>query len=659
MASPDINLADRSGSLLESHKGYDPRIIFFYFVLALILLTLAIGLGYQQLSKTGDYSKAERQQNQRRIIVPGPRGTIKDRNGNLLVGNRPRFSVRLLLDTLRGEMRDEQLRIGRNFTRSGAEKSELPTTSQLREIARVSVVQRYLDQVNRILGRDEKVDPVDLKTHFQRELLLPYTLIDDLDPGEYARLLERLPVNSPAQVYTFSTRYYPYGSAAAHTLGYVGADDNPEVEDLPGEDLKTFKMKGTMGRDGIEKKFDDLLQGEAGGAIFRVDPAGNRVHPALKTVPPKIGKDLALSLDVDLQLAAEAKLAETEMAGAAVAIDVNTGEVLVLASKPDYDLREFTPRLTQKTYGEIQAKGGWLNRATQGLYMPGSTFKIPVAIAGLRSGVITPSGTNNCPGFFRVGNRDFDCHDRHAHGNIDLTVAIEKSCNVFFYRYGLEMGGEIMANEARRFHLDRPTGIELPNEQRGMLIPDPAWKRKTSDQPWLGGDSANTAIGQGAVTVTPLQMACLAASVARDEVWTQPTILHQPGRPRQQHEKTGLTPDQRAELIRGMELVTGPGGTAKIFANRALLDPLSFKFAAKTGTAQKRTEKGTINFAWIIGFAPVDNPQIAFAVAIEGDTPGEEQGGGRYAGPVAHAMLKMWNDKRLRPSSQPVRFKSE
>jgi penicillin-binding protein 2 len=217
MATTDTNLAERSGNLVEAHKNYDPRIVIFYFVLAVLLLVLVCGLAYEQLRKVGEHADAERQQNQRRILYPGPRGNIEDRNGNVLVDNRARFSVRLLLDQLRREMLKEQTRIRNNFL--AADDKDMPTRAQLVKLARASVVQRYLDQVNAIIGRLEKVKPDELNKHFERELLLPYTLIDDLAPAEYAKLLERLPVNSPAQVYTSSSRHYPYGSAASHTLG--------------------------------------------------------------------------------------------------------------------------------------------------------------------------------------------------------------------------------------------------------------------------------------------------------------------------------------------------------------------------------------------------------------------------------------------------------
>lgn len=658
MASTDVNLAEHSGSLVESHKNYDPRIIFFYFIITGLLLTLAGGLAYQQLTKTGEHANAERQQNQRRILVPGPRGNIYDRNHRLLVGNRHRFSVRLQLDQIRAEILREYRLIRKNYRAAG--DTDLPTVEQMARIARITVVQRYLDEVNRILGRDEKVDGNLLMKHLQRELLLPFTLIDDLAPEEYARLLERLPVNSPTQIYTSTTRAYPFGSAASHTLGYVGSTEEIEAEDIPGSDLKTFKVKGTMGRQGIEKQFDDVLQGEAGGEIFRVDPAGNRILPPIQRVFPKQGKDLTLSIDIDMQLAAEEALTKTEMAGSAVAIDVQTGEVLVLATKPDYDLAQFSPRISAATWASAVERKALFPRGLSGTYQPGSSFKVLTTIAGLRSGAITPQSRFTCPGFFIVGNRSFKCHDGHAHGDIDLTTAIEKSCNVFFYKHGIDVGVENLAAEARRFHLDRPTGIELPYETAGMVMPDEDWKRKRRphDGAWTRGDTAQMAIGQGYVLVTPIQMACFTASVARNEVWTQPTLLHQPNRPTQHTEKIGLTAEQRETLVTAMEQVTTTG-TAKLLTSGKMFPPLGIRIGAKTGTAQSRTEKGMINFAWLIAFAPVENPKIALAITIEGDTPGEETGGGLYATPVAHAIFRAWMQPKTLVQPRSIKLKTE
>jgi penicillin-binding protein 2 len=634
---------DRTGTLVETHKSFQPRIIFFYFVIAALLLTLTGGLAYQQLMNTSLYHERERVQNQRRVLVPGPRGNIYDRNGLLLVGNRPRFAVVLYLDELRQEFRREYIRVRRNYRETG--DKDLPNSSQMEQIARSSVVQRYLDQINRILHRNEKVDTRDLMKHFARQLLLPYTLVDDLTSDEYARLIEGLPVRSSLQVYTSSARDYPFGSAAAHTLGYVGVNPNVEAENLPGEGLTTFKMKGSVGRDGLEKTFDDHLQGEAGGTIFLVDPAGYRINPPLQKRLPVQGKNLVTSLDIDLQIAAEEALGE--LGGAAVALDVNTGEVLALASRPDYDLKDTTPHITHAKFAEIEAKGAWTHRAVQGLYAPGSTFKLVTALAGLRQGSITVNSEIECTGYFNVGRKLMPCHGGVGQGHMSFPESIAHSCNIFYYKHGLDTGIEAIAAEARRLHLDQPTGIELPFETRRMLIGDTAWKRKERDEGWFPGDTANTSIGQGFLAVTPLQMATMVASLARGQVHTKPTLIHDPKRTPQKTESLGLTPTQYAALIKGME-GTVLHGSAKLFQLPKLRIP-DLRIAGKTGTAQVRTPKGTLNLAWFVGFAPVEKPEIAIAVMVEGDTPDETYAGGVYAAPVAHAILKKWKEKKDRP----------
>ncbi len=638
------NLAEKSGSLVESHKGYEPRVIVFYFIVALLLLVLTGGLAHQQLIKADIYHERERMQSHRRILVPGPRGNIYDREGRLLVGNQPRFAAVLYLDELRGEFRREFIRIRKNYRESG--DRDIPSSSQMENLARISVVQRYLDEVNTILGREDRVDAAELRRHFLRERLIPYTLIDDLPAGDYARLLERLPVRSPLQVYASSMRYYPYGSAAAHTLGYVGIDPDFEAQDFPGGDLTTFKMKGTIGRSGLERQYDELLQGEPGGTIFRVDPAGYKINPPLERRLPVQGKNIVTSLDIELQLAAEEAIIRTGMSGAAVALDVTTGEVLVLASKPDYNLNDFSPRLSHAKAAEINEQGAWYHRAIQGIYPPGSTFKVLTAIAGLRSGAIEPDSTVECTGTFRVGNRQFVCNNHGDRGEINLVQAIQKSCNTFFYKYGLEVGPELLAQEARRFHLDQPTGIELPHETRHMIVPDPEWKQSRRNERWFPGDTANYSIGQGDLVLTPLQMAAFTASVARGQTVTTPTLLHDPARAPQRSEALGLSAAAYEALLTGMESVVSPTGTARILTSPFMRIP-DLRIAGKTGTAQKRVEGGkNVNFAWFICFAPADRPEIALAVMIEGDTPGETTAGSLYAGPVAQAVLKRWWEKK-------------
>lgn len=631
------------GGIVQAHRSRNPRLLFFYLPILLGWCVLAGGLIYQQALRSDRASEKATHQSQRRIIVPGPRGNIYDRDGRLLVGNRPRFAAVLYLEELRSEIYQDYLTIRKAYR--DADDRNLPSAAQMTEIARYSVVKRYLQRVNEALGREAILEARDLSNHFRNQRMLPYTLIEDLTPDEYARLLEQLPVNSPLQVYTTSARHYPYGAAAAHTLGYVSRHDDFEVDEaFPGSELTTFKMVGTEGRDGLELNREDHLRGEPGGTIYQVDPGGYRVESLVRRLPVQ-GQNLSSSLDIDLQLAAEEKLREFELAGAAVALDVNTGEVLVMASLPDYDLNSFSPRLSHAAAADIAERGAWINRAIQGTYPPGSAFKILVTLAGMRAGTIAGETETNCNGYYRVGNRQFPCHDGHAHGSITLRTAIAKSCNVFYYQHGLATGADAIAAEARRFGFGDRTGIDLPNESRSTLVPDPAWKKERRGQNWVPGDTANFSIGQGDMLVSPLQMATFTASLARGQTTTIPHMVHDPERPIQRTTPIGLSAANYAAILEGMEECTISGTARTAFTTIKAMQLPGLRVAGKTGTAQKRTPAGTINFAWFIGFAPVERPQVAIAVIVEGDTPGEETGGGRFSAPVAQAILKAWMAK--------------
>ncbi len=654
--------SDRPNSLVQSYKGYDVRILFFYPLIAALLLFLIGGLAYQQLFKTDEYHQREIKQNQRRILTPGPRGNIYDREGRLLVKNRARFYTAINLDQLREEFRTEVGVVGRNYR--DLDSRLMPTLTQIYRIARVSVVQRYLDTVNRITGRTAKVDANQLERHFASQRLLPYVIADELTPEEYARVTEQLDVNSPIQIYAASVREYPFKNAAAHALGYVLSHDELNEEDFPGDHLVTLKMRGTIGKDGIEAQFNDVLQGKPGGAIYRVDNSGYRQDPPLERRLPVQGGNVVTSLDIDLQMVAEQAIKDLDedgkrQAGAAVAIDVRTGEILAMASAPDYDLNSFSPSLSHSDAAKMTETSAWINRATTGVYPPGSTFKVLTAIAGLRNGFIDPASSHvDCHGSYMVGRRRFVCNNHNSSpGDVDLGTALEKSCNIFFYDVGLKLGPDAIAAEARRFQLDRRTGIELPNETGRMLIPDPAWMRRVRHEPWPAGETANYAIGQSALGITPLQMACFTASVARGETITHPTILHDPEHPRQRTEPLGLTPHHYAALIEGMRRCVETGTGRKLIQSPFNLQ--AHKIAGKTGTAQQDVyeggqNKGRTNFAWFIGFAPYDNPEIAIAVILEGGSPGDTFGGSTYAVPVAGYIFQKYFEKKAASRTAPL-----
>ncbi|MDQ5979835.1 MAG: penicillin-binding protein 2 [Verrucomicrobiota bacterium] len=638
--------------LIERRTHRNPRLLVFYGAIIAMAAVLAGGLIYRQLLNSGKYAERERIQSLRRVVSPGPRGNIYDREGRVLVGNRPRFSVTLDLAELRSELSAELRAVTRNY--ASLPEEDRPNYDQRLRLARVSVAQRYLDQVNTILRRDEQVRSARLNNHFNYSLLLPYVLLDDLAPGEYARLIERLPVNSPLQVYTSSTRHYPYGSLAAHALGYIGVNTNPEVEDFPGDDLRQFKMKGAFGRDGLELVFDDQLQGEAGGAIYLVDPAGFKVPGSEGTVDKRMpvqGRNITTSIDLDLQQATEAAMKDSEgrdRIGAAVALDIRTGEVLTMVSKPDYDPLLRVPNLAPEA--DVAKSGVWLNRVTQGQYPPGSTFKIITALAGLRAGAIEAADTKfTCLGFYRVGNRNFPCHNRNGHGERDVRGALRDSCNVFFYKYGVEIGPNLISAEAQRFGFNHSTGIELPHEFGSPRIADPAWRKanwqrfRLADGVWRDGDTANIAIGQGDTLITPLQAACMVASFARGQTETRPSILHDPKRPVQNTAPIALPPADYNAVLEGMEQCYsfGSGRLSRVDGLRG---------AAKTGTAQL----GRKDMAWVVAFAPVENPRIAVAVVLEGAEDDNSFGGGTFAAPVVQAILQAWKDKQDRATGQPV-----
>lgn len=620
----------------DFYKRDNARLRLFYWLFAAMLLVLWFGLGFRQLLQANEYRERERVQSHRRILLPGPRGDIYDREGRLLVGNRPRFAASVYLNSLRAEFRREYLL----QVREAREKGEIFTRGELAVEARRSVVQRYADKVEDIIGRGTQIEAREVERHFHQNLLLPMPLQRDLSAVEFARLTEQLPVDSPVQIFTDSARYYPYGAAAAHTLGFVSSSYQIPEAGVPGEELTTFTVKGQSGRSGVEKSFDRKLLGESGAEIWVVDPGGF-TYERTRLEPPRKGGDLRLSLDIELQRAAEAALGAKT--GAVVALDVRTGEALVLASSPAYDLNDLSPFLSAKKDEEIREKGAWLPRAVQGLYPPGSTFKLVTAIAGLHKGTIDP--TEEVPTYpsYQVGGRRFAEHNRQGFGPLELAGALRVSSNTYFYQKGIETGVAEIAATARLFGLDEPTGIELPAETHRMIVPDPAWKESRGLGPWFPGDTANLSIGQGYLLVTPLQMAAFTASFARGETRTKVSILHEPSRELRGVDHGGaplpITSTQYAHLVEGME-------QAVQFGTARLLRTSGLRIAAKTGTAQIRPGGQPLTLAWTIAFAPIDNPQIAVAVVVEGQEAGDNYAGGLTAAPVVKAVLEAWQAKQ-------------
>lgn len=613
----------------ESVPRANARLYIFYLIIALLMFTLIGGLGWRQLIQKEEFDAAEQRQNYRRILMPGPRGDILDRNGEMLVGNRPLFSAVVYLNDLRREFRDEYIIMVRRERDLGIASDRFSLNTR----ARLQVVQRHLSKLNILLGTDFEVTSRDIERHFSQSLLLPFPLARDLSPEQYARLIEQVPLDSPIQVRSGTARFYPYGAAAAHTLGFVSESTDFADGTLPGDELLTFRNEGKIGRSGLEQTFNDALQGQTGGEIWTVDPGGFQHERVVHEVPRK-GANLQTSLDIKMQLVAEAALGE--QVGAAVAMDVYTGEILALVSTPNFDLNDLSPFLSYTVDQRIRERGAWLNRAIQGLYPPGSTFKLVTALAALRSGVANADTEIFCDGRHMVGRRIFHCHRRSGHGNEDLIGAIRDSCNIYFYDRGMEMGIWPIANEARRFRLDQRTGIELPAETGRMLVPDPEWKAaRFYGEGWFGGDTANVSIGQGFLLLTPLQMAVFTASLATDTTFVQPTLLRREEMA-VRGEPIGLSAEQLALIRAGMR-EAGARGTARLASSPEM------PAAGKTGTAQVRVDGRPSTLAWFVGFAPVEDPRIAVAVMIEGVPESEiSVAGGATAAPVARALFEQY-----------------
>ncbi len=638
-------------SQYEVYTADDPRISFFLKIVVAAGITLIAGLAWSQLIDIHEYQKIEKRQTIRRILMPGPRGDIYDRNGNLLVGNRPHYSAVTYLDDLRPEFRKEYSKIIQaererilqqyESTPEALRPDRVPTPDYLECVwdARLNVVNRYITQINSVTGRNDSITRTKLIRHFNEQLLLPLPLVEDLAPDQYARLVEQIPVDSPIQVYTSTARHYPYGELAAHILGYV-QNTLPNSNEIPDDGIKTFTFKTKLGKTGLERSFNSLLTGTTGMELWRVDPLGFQ-DTRLEMTTPKQGTPLITSIDIDLQLAAEIALGERT--GAAVALDIQSGEVLAILSHPTYDLNDLSPFIPRSIFEEINERGAWLNRALQLSYPPGSTFKIVSSIAGLRNGTIDATTTHDCRGIFPLSRRIFRCHSSYGHGEVDLPTALEKSCNIFFYTEGLDMGIDILSAEAKRFGLDQKTGIEVPFETSRLIIPTKEWKKEAGLGGWVPGDTANTAIGQGFLLQTPLQMATLIASIARNETRTRPTLraltYGQAMQVDHGGESIGLTPDQKDLLWEGMERVVGPGGTGR------LVQIDGFRIAGKTGTADFRAHGKEVNLAWFIGFAPIENPKIAVAVMVEGTEESQTYQGGSTAGPVAKDIFLKFIEK--------------
>jgi penicillin-binding protein 2 len=585
----------------------------FFALFVVRLLQLQVVEGQQHLERSQRNSiRTER--------IASPRGELVDRDGRVLASTRAAFE----LEVVPSELRDK-------------ERTVALLASLVGEPA-----ERTRQGVLAARGR----------ARFQA-----LRFADDLSFEQLARV-ESLRYALPGVLTeVYPRREYPYASLAAHVIGTIGEIRSDQLEERR---FAGYRQGESVGQSGVEALLEPHLRGRAGGRNVVVDVAGRAVE-VLDEVEPRAGGRAVLTLDVDLQLAAEEGLRAAAQpgdpaAGVVVALDPRDGDVLALASLPSFDPNAFTggietaawQALTQDPLKPLQ------DRAVAGQFPPGSTYKPLVAAIALQEKIRTPSSTVFCPGSFAFGNHVFRCWKRGGHGTVDLHRSIVQSCDVYYYRVGLDIGVDKMADYMHAFGLGAPTGIGLENERAG-IVPSSAWKEKRFGKPWFPGETVSISIGQGYVTTTPLQLAVAYGALGTGQV-VRPRLV------RERHAPDGTVTPEPVEVVRQVPIdaphlervrkavrgvVQDGGGTGR----RARVPGLDV--GGKTGTSQvvklQHTEglKGRQipwkyrDHAWFAALAPVDAPEIVVVVLVE-----HGGGGGANAAPVAQRVLARWWEKK-------------
>jgi penicillin-binding protein 2 len=581
------------------------RLVILRVGLLLVVGLLALRLWHLQIREGPYYRDLSENNRTRSVILEPARGLIYDRNGILLANNVPSFALYVTLE----DVKDRE--------------------ALVRQLASLLNLDAELVHKKLSSGKGSKLQPRKIK---DRLTLAEATLIEShrLDlPG--------------VMIQVESQRNYPGGAVAAHVLGYVG---EISAEQLDKPEFAELHQGSIVGQYGVEKSFDRQVRGSAGQKSIEVDALGHEKR-GIVVDRPLAGDDLYLTIDIRLQQIAEDLLGSES--GAIVALDPRTGDILAMASRPGFDPNLLSKELTAKQWVEIvQDEGRPLNnRATQGQYPPGSTFKVVMAAAALESNTVTPGTQVRCTGGYQFGNRLFRDWKAGGHGSMDMDHALIHSCDVYFYTVGQRMGIDTIADYAKQFGLGQETGIELPSERVG-IVPSTTWKQRAKGQPWFPGETISASIGQGYVTVTPLQMASVIGTVANDGISVRPRLV------RSVINRATAQPQEFSPTIRGK--VNVKPATLKLIrdslasvvkegtATRAKSPLVSI--AGKTGTAQtaalrtgpeKDIPKKLRDHAWFVAFAPVEAPTIAVAVLAE-----HMGHGGSAAAPLAKELIEAY-----------------
>jgi penicillin-binding protein 2 len=590
-------------ALRDDTKFASAKIAFFQYLAVGVFLFLIAGFWTLQVRDRESYKEAAERNRIKFVPLLAPRGKILDRDGRVIVDNRSSYSLMLARDHLRPQ--------------------------HIRPIA---------------LGLS--LDPDQLEARVERFRSRPkYENIfikNEITQGEVAFVeAHRDPDSFPElELIRAQRRLYPQNGLAAHVIGYVGEISEAELN-LP-EFIK-YDQGAVIGKAGLERQYNDQLMGVDGQKQVVVDNHGT-VRQALGIKEAIPGKNLQLTLDLDLQVVAE--LAMENRVGAVVALDPRNGEVLAMVSTPAYDPNKFASRIRAADWNELRnnPENPLLNRAIQAQFAPGSTFKPIVALAGLESGAIDENFKAHCPGGASFYGHYFACYLKGGHGTVDLHKGITQSCDVYFYNVGNRTGIDNIAKYADMAGLGHKTGIDLPNEMAGV-VPSSEWKMRNFRQKWYAGETISVAIGQGALTVTPMQLAYAIGGLAMGGVWYPPHLVKDPDR--MEKPRIGkIDPANAQKVVYGMYgVVNEAGGTG----GRARLPGVSV--CGKTGSAQRMSREAAKTSlghkmkdnAWFVAFAPCEAPEITVAVLWEG--AGVH---GQFAAPIARDVIKAYFDKKAR-----------
>jgi penicillin-binding protein 2 len=570
-----------------------------YLIVALMALLL-LGFWDLQVVDSDRYAQLAERNRVRTIPVIAPRGAMLDRNGRVLVDTYPSFSVLLLRD-------DEQ-----------------DTERLLPQIA--DGLGLSLDDVRQQFNAAKSLP------HFQ-----PIVIKPEASPADIA-FIESHRADVPVlEMLMVHRRRYPRGGFLAHVSGYVGEVSADQIEEANGR----YRPGDIVGKTGLEKQYNESLMGTDGQRRVVVNSVGREVGRLEQTdaIP---GKPIRLTIDYDLQAAAEQDLAGKR--GAVIALDPKTGEVLALASQPSYDPNDFAVRISGDEWQRLNEdpEHPLLNRVIQAQLAPGSVFKIFMTTAMLESKAVPEDYKVFCPGYAEFYGRTFHDAENGGHGEMDLHKAIAESCDVYFYNVGKQLGIDRISYYATKLGLGRKTGVDLPGEDSG-LVPSEEWKERIYHQKWYAGETISVSIGQGATVVTPMQLAYTIGGIASGGVFRQPHLLlgDQPA-PEIDFPISEATTDFLTQAMYGV--VNEPGGTA--YASRLP----GIEFCGKTGTAQvislegkQRAGKdaGLKNNAWFVGFAPRRNPEIVVAALVQGGGFGAVS-----AAPIVRDVVKAYFDKK-------------